>query len=246
MSTKKLSINKVCIVLGVILLSALIAFIVIIYNLTDNFSAVFCCIMFYGFAVLCVAFFIAMVRNKLTPFSNLLCRTIDDMLSGNSKLNDYLDNTLGEIENISKCCYDVGNEIVNTVLNYYLKPIDDCCDVEVTGYISNNIPIEERDLCTVCSNLVKNPVKAVYNNEKGTIILEFDQGNNYVSITAKNTYDGKLAMDKNGELITRKNDKRNHGIGIHNIKEVVKRYEGDYETDIDENMYSANVRLKIK
>lgn len=83
MSTKKLSINTACIVLGAALLSALLATVIFIYKLTDSLPAVFCCLLFCGFVLFCVACFIALVRRKLTLFSDLFCRTLDDMLSGN-------------------------------------------------------------------------------------------------------------------------------------------------------------------
>lgn len=86
MSTKKLSINTACIVLGTTLLSALLATVIFIYKLTDSLPAVFCCLLFCGFVLFCVACFIALVRRKLTLFSDLFCRTLDDMLSGNVEL----------------------------------------------------------------------------------------------------------------------------------------------------------------
>ena len=82
MSTKKLSVNKACVFLGLSLLIALSVTIIIIYKLTSNRSAVLCCLLFCVFVSFCVICFVALVRRKLTLFSDLFCRTIDDMLSG--------------------------------------------------------------------------------------------------------------------------------------------------------------------
>ncbi|MDE6531673.1 MAG: HAMP domain-containing histidine kinase [Lachnospiraceae bacterium] len=82
MSTKKLSINKACVFLGLTLLIALSVNIIIIYKLTSNISAVLCCLLFCVFVLACVIGFVALVRRKLTLFSDLFCRTLDDMLSG--------------------------------------------------------------------------------------------------------------------------------------------------------------------
>lgn len=82
MSTKKLSVNKACVFLGLTLLIALSVTIIIIYRLTANISAVLCCLLFCVFVLFCVICFAALVRRKLTLFSELFCRTIDDMLSG--------------------------------------------------------------------------------------------------------------------------------------------------------------------
>ncbi len=82
MSTKKLSINKACVFLGLTLLIALSVTIIIICKLTGNRLAVLCCLLFCVFVSFCVICFVALVRRKLTLFSALFCRTLDDMLSG--------------------------------------------------------------------------------------------------------------------------------------------------------------------
>lgn len=81
MSTKKLSINKACAFLGLALLIALSVTIIIIFKLTSNISAVLCCLLFCLFVSFCVICFVALIRRKLTLFSTLFCRTLDDMLS---------------------------------------------------------------------------------------------------------------------------------------------------------------------
>ena len=83
MSAKKLSINKSCAFLGLVLLLAASATIIILYELTHSISAVLCCLFFCLFVLFCVVCFVVLVRRKLTLFSDLFCRTIDDMLSGN-------------------------------------------------------------------------------------------------------------------------------------------------------------------
>ena len=83
MSAKKLSINKACGFLGLVLLLAASATIIILYELTHSISAVLCCLFFCSFVLFCVVCFVALVRRKLTLFSDLFCQTLDDMLSGN-------------------------------------------------------------------------------------------------------------------------------------------------------------------
>ena len=83
MSAKKLSINKACGFLGLVLLLAVSATTIILYDLTHSISAVLCCLFFCSFVLFCVVCFVALVRRKLTLFSDLFCQTLDDMLSGN-------------------------------------------------------------------------------------------------------------------------------------------------------------------
>lgn len=82
MNTKKLSINKACVFLVGAFLLAFLADTIIIYKLTNSIPAVLCCLLFCVFVSFCVICFVALVRRKLTLFSDFFCRTLDDMLSG--------------------------------------------------------------------------------------------------------------------------------------------------------------------
>lgn len=105
------------------------------------------------------------------------------------KLGSYLDEMLSDISSISKYDYDVGNEIVNTILNYYLLPIKDKCKIEVKGYISDSLDIARRDLCILVSNLVKNAVEAVeqVSDKEKYIFFEIKSGNIFLQINMRNT-----------------------------------------------------------
>ncbi len=83
MSAKKLSINVSCVCLGLVLLLAGSVTAIILCDLTHSIPAVLCCLFFCAFVLLCVICFVVLLRRKLTMFSDLLCRTLDDMLSGN-------------------------------------------------------------------------------------------------------------------------------------------------------------------
>jgi len=83
MSVKKLSINKACVFLGLVLLLSITVTAITLYDLTGSISAVLCCLFFCLFVLFCVICFVVLVRRKLTLFSDLFCQTLDDMLSGN-------------------------------------------------------------------------------------------------------------------------------------------------------------------
>lgn len=161
------------------------------------------------------------------------------------RLEDYLEDTLGVIKNISKSSYDVGNDIINTVLNYYLQPVKEDCDVEVNGYIGENISVEQRDLCTVSANLVKNAVEAMEKQKYGSIVFTIAMGEQYLLIKVENTFEGDLVLGKDGIPETTKINKKNHGIGLQNIKQVVEKYDGDYNIETKNGRYLTEVFLKV-
>ena len=162
------------------------------------------------------------------------------------KLGSYMDEMLSDISSISKYDYDVGNEIVNTILNYYLLPIKDKCKIEVKGYISDSLDIARRDLCILVSNLVKNAVEAVeqVSDKEKYIFFEIKSGNIFLQINMRNTCAEHTGITKAGEIYTTKVDKINHGLGIKNIENTLRRYEGYAEYKIEDNCFVSEIMVK--
>ena len=82
MNIQKLSINRACAAFGVVFLLAAGGITAALYALTRNKTAVLCAMVFCAFILGCVVCFVGLIRQKLTLFSDQLCLTLDDMLSG--------------------------------------------------------------------------------------------------------------------------------------------------------------------
>ncbi len=82
MNMRKLSINKACVLLGVLLLLATGFISASVYMLTRNTAAVWCVFLFSFFILLFVICFVVLIRRKLVKFSDAFCVMLDDMLSG--------------------------------------------------------------------------------------------------------------------------------------------------------------------
>lgn len=159
----------------------------------------------------------------------------------------YIRELLDELSFINKKGYCVGNDIIDTILNNYLSPITLVCSVEVKGYVSDDIGIAKKDLCVIVSNLVKNAVEAIEQCtcEHKEIIFEANQGKQFLSIKVKNTADSEKIHIQNKYPVTRKKDKRMHGLGIRNVKAVVESYSGSYQYQIENGYYIAEAQLMI-
>jgi signal transduction histidine kinase len=83
MNVRKLSINKACIFLAVLLLAAMVTVSVALYALTQDITAVWYVLLFGIFVLFCSICFMVLVRRKLAMFSDAFCSLMDDMLSGN-------------------------------------------------------------------------------------------------------------------------------------------------------------------
>ena len=158
------------------------------------------------------------------------------------KLNNYLSEMLGEISAISKRQYDVGNNFVNTIINYYFLPIRESCEIKVRGYMQEEQTVSQRDLCIIVSNLVKNATEAVerVQNQHREILFKVCQGEKSLNIHLENTLEGEVKM-KGGIPVTTKADKRSHGLGLINVRSIVEKYQGSYSFNIENHRYMVDI-----
>lgn len=163
------------------------------------------------------------------------------------KAQKYINEMLQEITNVGKKGYDVGNEIINTILNSYFAPIEKICDIKVKGFADDEIAVSQRDLCVVVSNLIKNAVEAVKqcSKEQKKIVVEVSQGKQFLHIKVKNTVNAKKLYIKDKLPVTSKENKEVHGLGIKNIIMTAEKYNGCYRYKLEEGCYIAEVYLEI-
>ena len=160
------------------------------------------------------------------------------------QLKSYINNELGIIDEISRSDYNIGNYTVNSILNYYLRPLKERYDIVVSGFVSDKIDIEARDLSVIFANLISNAVEAVSKNEQGKILIEIEQGNDYLRSVLKNTFTGEVIYDSEGNPVTSKKDKDCHGIGLKNVKKVLKKYDGIIDIKAENGIFETEVILK--
>lgn len=163
-----------------------------------------------------------------------------------AELEAYVEEMLRDISAISKYDYDVGNEIINIILNYYLLPIKDKCKIEVRGYISDSLDISGRDLCILVSNLIKNAVEAVVQvtDAEKYIFFEIKCGKLYLQMNMKNTCLEENGNIEDGKILTTKKDKENHGFGLKNIENTVRKYEGEATYRKENGYFVSEIRIK--
>ncbi|MBR1741407.1 MAG: GHKL domain-containing protein [Lachnospiraceae bacterium] len=143
------------------------------------------------------------------------------------KMQSFLEEVVHDFHMVRGKVYDVGNAIVNVILNYYFTDIQREVIVRVSGYIEEDIQISQRDLCILFSNLVKNAVEAVErcNWKEKEIILRLSQNEKGIAIYVENTFDSE-ELEKKAEG-TIKDEKEQHGFGTRIIDGIVEKYHGD-------------------
>lgn len=182
-------------------------------------------------------------RFRHDILNHLLC--VQDQLKRGKypDAESYLDSVLKELNTIREMQYDVGNEVVNVLLNYYLIPVRDKCNVTVEGYLGKLESTSQMDLCTIVSNLLKNAVEAAKSD--GEILVNAIRKEKFVQIEIINAFEFMPQTDKTGGFITSKSDKANHGYGISNVKKAILKNHGDFQYYTEDHRFHVEIRLPI-
>ena len=70
------------------------------------------------------------------------------------------------------------------------------------------------------------------------VVMLNDEGG--ISILVENPVVGKVDIN---ELRTTKADKENHGLGLKNIKSIVQKYEGNFQIEIENQIFRVKIYL---
>jgi hypothetical protein len=105
------------------------------------------------------------------------------------------------------------------------------------------------DTCAILGNLLDNAIEAASQMPTGSreIKLEFSKTDNYFVIIQSNPC-RKLLISDNNILSTSKNDKKNHGFGLLNLKDAVAHYNGETRItceQVEDGLYEFRMEIII-
>ena len=139
---------------------------------------------------------------------------------------------------------ETGNEIVNIIVNdIYAKSRNDNIIFKWSGILPNALKISLMDICTIFSNLMNNAVEAVrkIDNEGLRIIdANIKNINNSIVIEINNTIAEKVNIE-NQHLVTTKENKDKHGLGTMNVRECVKKYNGNLQYYCTDDKFTVSI-----
>lgn len=163
-------------------------------------------------------------------------------------IKQYIDEMQGEIGKIQKRCYSIGNAVMDAVLNYYLQMLPEGVSVTVKGYIEGNLLISDTELCTIFSNIMRNSLEELEKplNTNKYLKIKAHTGREDFIIEVCNSAQEKKEEGKGGLPETTKEDKRNHGIGLMNIKETVEKNKGMFRWESTEQEFKVKVILPLR
>ena len=136
-----------------------------------------------------------------------------------------------------------GNFTVDAVLNYELEEADKLgIRVSSTVSVPGDLDISGTILCGILGNALDNAMEACarldQDERQMEIWMKVEKLN--LMIEVRNRYDGVVNV-REGRLLSRKEDRQTHGIGIRVMEEMIRQTNGTLETDWDENWFTLRI-----
>ena len=164
-------------------------------------------------------------------------------------LKNYLNNYLASLP-IDKPLELTKNIALNSICSHYIN-LAETKNINVTYKFSipEKLSICDNDLCIIAGNSIENAIEACYyvkdTNKFINICIKLISNN--LSIIISNSFDGKIKKtDNNLNYISRKRKNDECGIGISSICAVIEKYNGMYDIDIDNNIFTFKMLIPCK
>ncbi|WP_175405466.1 sensor histidine kinase [Ruminococcus bovis] len=147
-----------------------------------------------------------------------------------------------ELLDIDYTLYQTGNSIINAILSdKAMKVKDKGITIKFTGLIPQT-KISNTDLCIIFGNILDNAIEAVEkvdDNIAKEINIDVYKKKDYLFITVTNPTKTEVAI-KDNKVVTSKDDKDNHGLGLSSVEETLKKYDGHLDLDCNNNKFTTS------
>lgn len=161
------------------------------------------------------------------------------------KLKSYLENVV-ENSGIYKVKSYTGNGAVDAVIRHFEEEAEaKGITTNFEGTLAKSMKISEFDLCTILSNLMKNAIEAcekIQSREDRKIEVKIGTYDSNLYINVINSVEKDFLVQGN-ELLTTKEDKRNHGLGSGNVKNTVKKLGGSVEYECKNGYFKVEILM---
>lgn len=141
---------------------------------------------------------------------------------------------------------NTGNAAVDGILNYKFDKIVKCgAAVETVLEIPCQSFMNTRDLTLILGNLLDNIIDAfeeMQSEKQCAVKIKYSKS--CLLIHFKNTYENVISTE-NGTIVSGKDDKDLHGIGLKSVRDIVNKYGGKMDLNYDGKVFSVKIILLL-
>lgn len=144
---------------------------------------------------------------------------------------------------------NTGNPVIDTILDYKQR---EAAAAGVALHLDLKLPpglmLDTADISVILGNALDNALEAVSQlpdkeETERYIAVHMHYLNDSLFIRIQNPYSGPLHQGPRGELLTTKDDKRNHGIGLQNIRQTAERAGGLFNLSYSGGLFELELVL---
>lgn len=183
---------------------------------------------------------------------NIKCHDLKHQISKYARKGGLDEETVSEIKdaiNIYDSAVKTDNEVLNIVLTEKSlicnsNGISLSCMVDSSGLSD----FSDGDLYALFGNILDNAIEAVLkinDKEKRCIGLHVQTFDGFVSIMTDNYFEGQILF-QDGLPLTRKENKREHGLGLKSIRLLAEKYDGEMHINTENNVFRLTLLFPIK
>ncbi len=187
------------------------------------------------------------IRKLRHDFKDNMSLIYELIQKGKSKKAlSYIDNYFKELSS-TEDIIKTNNEIVNAVVNSKLSAAKSYGINVICMCISDFNDLSDTDLCSLLSNMLENAITACKSCKKDgkRIYINISSDKFRYVFSVKNTIQDSV-LQSNPNLITTKDNKDEHGIGIKIINGIALKYNGKVDFYEENDEFCCNVILKRK
>ena len=137
------------------------------------------------------------------------------------------------------------NYAVDAIAAYYQEEADKKgIRIDWNIFLLPQLPIDETELCVVIGNLLENAIKATENLEPSRRVIEASVrmvGENMIGIEIRNHYAGRIHLSREGMPAP----KDREGIGLHSVSNTVRKNNGNFSVEVDEEWFCVDIIINI-
>lgn len=139
-----------------------------------------------------------------------------------------------------------GNKDIDSLLNLMLDDAKrELGEVSCKVCIPSELDIELFDLNVILGNLLDNAIRAAKQTGEKYLHVRINYKMGMLLIHVENSYTGNL-IKEGGRYRSTKEDSAAHGMGIANVRCVVKKYDGDMVITEENGLFLVKVVLYVK
>ncbi|MDO5096786.1 MAG: GHKL domain-containing protein [Peptostreptococcaceae bacterium] len=156
----------------------------------------------------------------------------------------YLDSVKIKVEG-RQLYSQTGNSVIDSIVNYKLGTLKDDVDLVVDIRVPSEISVSDFDITTILGNLLDNAIRAVEEtkgDKKLSFAMQYRQGRLLIEVS--NSYE-KLLQSKSEGYVTTKRNRRNHGFGLKNIQDTVRKYDGTVSISHTQEIFSVQILMFV-